>query len=359
MKRTTKYGVISDIHSKQIAIIPALEKLKEEGIDKLIINGDISDMKNNLNDSQNQIAFVLDNIGKSNIETYIQPGSHETLFAYEPVIEHFTKKYSNLNDVLKNPKISVNGHDLIFIPGSDFLCGGEYQLGNLIPSGKYIMTKDDKLAQINKLEDYLVAIKLGISKGAMNYSNMNDIKKLVNNPDKTTVFCHVPRKFNNIKDCVDVAHFWQNRVYHKDTNNFNEYTFTELSIIPGIVPKEIIQKQNKVFSYNEHSEEELKSIAIDMIKKEDLNRALIVVERYENRGNEELNKLYTSLGITKAISGHFHESAHKANDKLSNTVKENEYVSELFYNSGCLDNGKLGIVEIQDNKIKYKNINLF
>ena len=68
--------------------------------------------------------------------------------------------------------------------------------------------------------------------------------------------------------------------------------------------------------------------------------------------------MYEKLGIRKAVSGHFHESSHRANDRNSKHVFENTFVEELFWNSGCLDIGQCGILTVKDNKVSYRNVRL-
>jgi len=358
MAKETKYGVISDIHWNPRIVPFALEVLKKQGVEKLLVNGDIGKHKNTLQESQNYTAEILGYIGQSGLESFIQPGSHENILAYSPVIEHFSRIYSNIIDVTKNQKIEQKDHTLVFLPGSDFLSDGEYQIGNheKIPSGRYIHT-DKGLIQFEELAHYILAVKQGLANGAMQYQNMSDLKKLVTHPDKTSVICHIPRKFNNIETCVDVAEFGeiekpffadivlyedgeeQIRVFYKNgeagtilkPKNVASYVRNQ-SFSDGIFPLKVAEKF-------------LKAGAPIKIKK-------------ENRGNEDLKKLYEELGITKAISSHFHESGHKAHDSKGISVPENQLVSELFWNSGQLDKGQTGIITISENKIKYKNIKI-
>lgn len=84
-------------------------------------------------------------------------------------------------------------------------------------------------------------------------------------------------------------------------------------------------------------------------------RAPITIKK-ENSGNEALRDLYEELGIKKAVSGHFHESGHRACDKNGNHVPENTLVEELFWNSGHLDVGQTGILTVNDNKVSYRNL---
>ena len=325
MTQETKYGVISDVHQDPRIVPVTIDVLKNLGAEKLLINGDIGERQKTLQDSQNYVAFILDSIGKSGLEAYVQPGSHETLLSFGPVLEHFVEKYSNIIDATKNQKAEQKGHSLIFLPGSDFLCGGEYQIGNheQIPSGKYIQTKKG-LMQFEEFSQYAGALQQGIAQGAMQYSNMRDLQKLVKDPDKTIVVCHVPRKFDNVDTCVDMAEFGEAM---KDFN-LQGSKVKKNSVFPLLVAQRIAQAGYPV----------------------DIRR--------ENRGNEDLRNLYSELGITKAVSGHFHESGHRANDSYGNPVSQESLVTDLFWNSGLLDAGQTGILTVGDGKVSYRNIRL-
>ena len=307
MKNKINYGIISDIHKDPRIIHPTLEILTDLGAEKLIVNGDIGERMNSLEDTQKYTAGILDALGKSEKECFIQPGSHETVGAFQPVLDAFCEKYPNLISALKVPKVENGNHHLVFLPGSDFVCGGEYQIGN-----------DEN-------------IETGLYKtqsGFLHYQNMNDLRNLVSNGEKTISICHVPRKFDRVEGAVDVAYFAEN---------------SDGSIIPGVVlENQIRQKYGKI------SDEKVKQIASD----NGLNL------REENRGNEGLRDLYNELGITKAVSGHFHESGHRAHDGNVNPIQQETLVDELYWNSGCLDVGETGILTVDDGRVSYKNINL-
>jgi Icc-related predicted phosphoesterase len=325
MRNKTNYGVISDIHENPQIISPTIDILKKLGAEKILVNGDIGNHQRTLQDSQNYIAFILDSVGKSGLEAFVQPGSHESLLAYGPVMEHFSQKYSNVIDATKIPKFEQDGHDLIFLPGSDFLCGGEYSIGNneQIPSGRYIKTQKG-LMQFEEFGQYVDALQQGMVQGAMQYANMNDLRKLVTNPDKSIVVCHVPRKFDNLEHAVDMAEF-------------------------GIVTKKFNLNGNNV---------ERGSVFALPVAKQIVQASYPVEIKKENRGNEDLKSLYEELGITKAVSGHFHESGHRANDSYGNPVPEGKLVQDLFWNSGHLDVGQTGILTVEDGKVSYRNVRL-
>jgi len=128
------YGIISDIHENPRIIEPAIAVLKHLGAEKLLVNGDIggrmpgNTFEEAIQNSQNYTAFILDNIGGAGLESFVQPGSHETLLGFEPVINHFSEEYSTIINTIKNQKIEHSDHDLVFLPGSDFLCGENIKL---------------------------------------------------------------------------------------------------------------------------------------------------------------------------------------------------------------------------------------
>lgn len=323
MVREVKYGMISDIHEDPRIIVPALQVLRKLGAEKLIVNGDIGGWRGDLQSSQDYTAFILSQIAKTGMETFVQPGSHEPLVAYGPVIEHFTGKFSNIVDALRVPKIEQDGHTLVFLPGSDFTCGGEYQIGNgEIPTGRWAKVSN-KLLPVENWKDYQFLARNG-AQGFFHYSNMNDLRKHVTSPEKTVIVCHVPRKFSGLETCVDMAEFGEAMEKFNLQGNIVE----KGSVFPIQSAVQIAQAGYPV-----------------QIKK-------------ENRGNQALAELYDELGIRKAVTGHFHESSHRANDRNGNPVDADKYTPELFWNSGHLDQGYTGILTVHGEEVKYNNVDL-
>jgi len=292
----TKYGIISDIHKNPRVVPFALEVLKEKGAEKLIVNGD-------LGDDPDSMAYTIDSIGKSGLEAYIHPGSHERLSDYEPAIEFFTEKYPNIVSTLLHQKIENNGYHLVFLPGSDLCCRGNYIIDDPgeRASGFY-RTKD----------------------GPIRLINMQDLRKLVTAPDKTVLVCHVPRKFDSLEYGVDVTNFGEANL---------EFILGGKRIPAGAI-----------FPI----EDAYKILLLDGP----------VIIRHENRGNEALRELYDELGISKAINGHFHESVQRATDKNGVPVNQGEPLKELFWNASCLDRLKVGVLSAEDENISYENLNL-
>ncbi|MCH8945461.1 MAG: hypothetical protein IIA85_00890 [Nanoarchaeota archaeon] len=325
MGRETKYGVISDIHKDPRIASIAVEVLKSKGAEKLLVNGDIGDRQTTLEDTRNYTAIILDAIAKSGLESFVQPGSHEALLSYGVVMDQFAGQYSNIIDTTRNQEIDQDGHKLVFLPGSDFLSGGEYQIGSdeRIPSGRYIETEKG-LLKFEKFEEYALAMHEGIGTKGSQYFNMNDLRKMVTQPEKTIIVCHVPRKFDNLETTVDMAEFWE-------------------------ATEDFYYKGNEVKKGSVYPLSVAKPIS---------DAGYPIILKRENRGNEDLRDLYEEIGITKAVTGHFHESGHRANDRNGNHVQEGAYVNDLFWNSGHLDVGQTGILTVNGNKVSYENIRL-
>ncbi len=330
----TKYGVISDVHQDPRIVKVAIDKLKAQGVEKLLVNGDIGIHANSLKESQQYTGFILDTIGKSGLESFVQPGSHETISSYEPVIDFFAGKYSNIIDTLKNPKVEFGSHHLAFLPGSDWNAGGEYTFGNQdgLPTGTYIQTTKGLVA-IDTYEQFIDVLNNPNSpikgiQGLMHYNNMSDLRTTITQPDKTIVVCHVPRRFDNVDTGVDMAYFAENR---------------EKAVMPGIALEETIKKQ-------------LGNVPPTVIKNFALQNGWTL--KRENRGNEDLKNLYSELGITKAVSGHFHESSHRATDSNGIIVPQNTFVDNLYWNAGHLDVGHAGILIVKNGKVNYQNITI-
>ncbi|RME54373.1 hypothetical protein D6777_04035 [Candidatus Woesearchaeota archaeon] len=315
------YGIISDVHADPRIAEVAIGVLKHLGAERLILNGDIGEMQPSLEASQAYIATILESAAKSNLQTYVQPGSHETVGFYLPVVEFFSEKFSNITNVLEEQV-----HDeLIFLPGSDFVTTGEFRLGNEIPTGLYIPTENGVVPYDQELHQQF--LENGMFNGLVYFSNIEDVKPKVKDPEKSLVVCHVPRKFDKLEGAVDKAYFAE----------------SDRGILPGVIVETMIRNQ-----YGDVNYVDLRIIAA--------SNGFSLKE--ENRGNEELRDLFNELGLRKAVNGHFHESGHNAHDGNVVKVNENEFVDELYWNSGQLDTGHCGLIRVNDGKVAYQNVKL-
>ena len=78
----------------------------------------------------------------------------------------------------------------------------------------------------------------------------------------------------------------------------------------------------------------------------------------ENRGNQDLADVMDETGITKNITGHFHESVGRAHDLHCNPIPEGTYSNELFWNASYVDGLQVGLLHVNGAQVAYENINL-
>lgn len=305
-------GILSDFHSVDPRVIAvAIKQLVEAEADALVLNGDIFGEKcpfvlGGAISSQDYVANLLTIAGQSGLPTFISRGSHETVPVFEPVVAQFAGRYPNLIDAIKCPKVEVDGVDLVFLPGSNTHAGEARRQG-------YDLQTNNKTGFYRRNGNGEVCSVI----------NMNDLGKLVSNPDKTIVFTHVPRRFDfpNAVDMAESGHVIND--FSCDGHNFNT---------GSIVTKDCAQ----------YLAEQGYPIAL----------------KKQNAGSHELQQLYEMLGITKAVNCHIHEAAGIAHDAMGSPVESGVYVPSLFYNASCMERGIIGMLSFSDNKAAYENLNI-
>ena len=352
-----RYGLISDIHTNPLVVHDAIREFQRLGVDKILVNGDIGDNKEKQQHSVMYMDEVAGALGRSEIETYVLPGSHEPLGLYKTVMTCNTSRYPNLIDATGLGKIHYKGHDIVFIPGSDFVAGGEYSFGaEKLRTGEY-MHKKRKMTRLTDMKEYNRLVKYGRAFGMMSYKNIKDIKRLVTEPEKTIILCHVPRRFDNIVEAVDMAYFAEDaRGGAVAGDVFEKYVRSELGERLGSAMAELGRNFGVDITKKNTDRKTLQELYKMVMKSAAKSKGWNL--KTENRGSVDLKKLYEQLGITKAVSGHFHESSHRANDLKGKHVKEGRFVKDLFWNSGFLDAGHCGILTVKENKVKYQNIEI-
>ncbi len=313
---STTYGIISDIHGAppQLAAL-AMDILKGEEADALILNGDIDGERFCARvhgmDDDNYIDELLHAAARTGLETYVQPGSHEELGHFDPPVQVLSRRYGNIINVLEHPKIEREDHHLVFLPGSDVAAG------NTVLSGYRLTCEIDGPSGY-----YQVRTPEGI--GQLRVTAMQDLRKLVTQPEKTIVISHVPPHCNDLKTGIDRAEFGE----AAGDFHLEERLVGAGAIFPGPVAKEL---QARGYPVN---------------------------IQQENRGNVDLRTLTDELDITKFICGHFHESVHHAHDRAGAAVEEGKYSNELFWNASYLDALKVGLLSVNEGKVAYENIDL-
>lgn len=340
----TKYGIISDIHKNPEQIHNAVEELQGEGVDAIILNGDIGDHIESQDPSvderfdvkatQKNTANILRAVAKTGLTTYVQPGSHETILGFLPVIEYFEEKYPNIKNLLRKQFVKQQDHDLLFLPGSFETTTGEFGLNHQISTGLYLVISDgnnqviEKVEGIKDLVDKANNTYFGRRIGEISFQNINDAYNLVKRPERTVAICHVPARSNAKDEGIDHA------VFEASADG---------RVRPAFIAKKELEKTHGRLSDNDF---------FLIAAKQGLT-----IKR-ENVGNERLRDLYESLGITKQVSGHIHESGHNAHTTNNQAVRQMEYVDNLQWNSGCLDNKQLGVLLVDGEKVAYKNLRI-
>ncbi|HII13491.1 MAG TPA: DUF1456 family protein [Nanoarchaeota archaeon] len=326
-----KLGLISDVHHSPEHVARGIQKLRGLGVERLILNGDIGEA-GELEESQAFSAQILEAVGQSGLESYVQPGSHETLSGYGVIVDLLSQKYGNIIDMTRESAIDIAGHRLLFLPGSDAHSGGEYHVGKDISSGRYALTENG-VVHIDSFQTLQILLHDKKVQGMIQYKNIQDLVSLVENPERSIALCHVPALFPIGQRGVDFAYFATN---------------AEAGFIPGYVLERQIHDLVVKKEGREVSREELDNIA----------RQNGYTFHKKNVGNKELRQFLDQLGIRYAVNGHTHESGHHAHDRNGQSVPEYVPASELFWNSGCFDQGQMGILSVDTKGVSYQNVRL-
>ncbi len=293
----TTYGIISDIHATHPSnVLGAITLLTQRlGAEKLILNGDIIGERSGFN-PQEYLATVLKAAVDTGVEVYAQERSHEEIALAQPVFNHFSSTSSNFIDACQNPVVDGMGHRLIFLPGSDW----------------HAVNPKHGLHRIDEVPSFASGF-YQTEEGPVHLANIADIAKYTRDPQRTIVVSHIPRAFEGpIETAVDMAYFAEKE---------------DKSLMPGVVVESMIKQQ---FG--------------DSISDADIR--LIAAQngftmKREHRGNQKLRAAFEQAGISKAISGHFHESAHRAHDRQGQPLNIGEYHGELFWMASYADEGKI------------------
>lgn len=301
---TTTYGIISDAHSiNPRALYHAAAVLKYEEADILILNGDISGERSGIK-PQDYLANALNAAAQTGLLTYVLAGSHEEAATFAPVVEHFSQKYPQIKNALHTPAVQASDHNLVFQPGCDAPPGH-------VGFNGYLWTNDPDAALPEGAKGQLL--------------NLNDLRKQIADPEKTLFVSHVPARTPVLATGVDFADFY----VLTETKQVNGNTLRAGTILPAVA---------NVQPY--------------------LDAGLPFIRQQKNAGNEFLRELMKELGISKAISGHFHESAGRAHNILGNKLDDETFTETLYCNASHLDVGLVGLVTVDGTRAVYESIDL-
>lgn len=319
----TTYGILSDIHAADPKLtLLAIKFLHQNlGVRKLILNGDIIGERSGFN-PQEYLATTLKTAVDTGLEVYAQEGSHEEITLVQPVFDFFSEKFGNFIDACRNPVVDGVGHRLIFLPGSDWHAAN--------PLNGVYRIDDVKIKDSFGASQALESGFYHTEEGPVHLTNIADVVKYTREPERTIVISHIPRAFDgHIETAVDRTYFAER---------------ADKSILPGVVVEKAIRQQKPGIS-----DEEVRLIAA---------KNGFTMKR-EHRGNQKLRAAFEQAGITKAVSGHFHESVHRAHDSKVAPISDCQYSKELFWAASYVDAGKIGILRVnEEGKVAYQNIEL-
>ncbi len=363
----TLYGILSDFHkSSPLAVEQAMQTLKSLGAQRLILNGDITGEQNpHRIPPQYFLQYILKAAADTNLETYVQFGSHEEFLPSEQVLTHHRSLYGNIIDVSHHRRIELPDHHLVFLPGSDVNAGGEYTFGTDLPSGTFLKTKEG-LMKIENTQQYPLCAQLLQEQKAeqiFHYENIADLKKHVTVPEKTILLCHVP-PLSRSPNGVDYAHFIEMHTFNFEHVKF-QYDldkYRQFHPSPTVAPysakmiEHLTTKNIPFIPLANNSRDTIERIAKEQSQQTKKTTVQVAVEKQDNRGNDELADLIKELDITKVINGHFHESVHHAHNHRFQPVTQSTFTDSLLWNASYMDDGKVGILRVNGTQVAYQNI---
>lgn len=278
-----RLGVVADLHGS-IGKAKRIADEFEGKIDALAIAGDILRIGSPLAG-----RGVLRQFKELKIPKYIIPGNYETVDTYQAIMKDFLDFYDCTK--YKNRFKDIKGYRLIFLPGTEVAVG----------SGRFRFFKEKKdlekfknqigEAMVSRAREFSPKVFEEMEIGRESFV-LEEIKKYVEDPDKTLIISHMPPKFEGERT-IDRAEFF---------------------IVEG-----------------------------DKMK-----------NSKDNVGSKALREFIEETGIKKLACGHIHEAGGIANRLDGSYVEEGVFFRELFYNVGAGAEGKAGIITLKGNKAKYE-----
>ncbi|RMF55916.1 hypothetical protein D6745_00840 [Candidatus Woesearchaeota archaeon] len=295
------YGVIADPHGATGVVKTFLPFLKKQGVDAIILNGDLNDHWH----QEGTIEKILRDCSRLRVPVFAHAGSHEMAEEWEHALKA-VKRVKNIVNANEERVIKYNDHHLVFLPGSRArVAGGQFVLGGgKKNTGKHVYHSRDW----GDIPYY--------------FFNINDLSDLVDAPEKTVLVGHEPPRFTR-RTGIDMAHF-------------------------GTVTEDFVD----VFG-NKYSKGSV--TPLKYAERHVKNGHPVRIQK-TNRGSSLLARIISELGIKKGIFGHFHENAGLGNfgcDAKGARVEQGVYSQELFFNPGAAYNTYAGIFVLDNGKAMY------
>lgn len=293
---TTKIGIISHLHNPNFeSLKKAVEILKDESIDALVLNGDIYESKLESPYMINGFADFLKYLREQDFMTFIQPGHSETVSGskYEAILGF------NSSSVIYVPRakqraFKVGDYHLLFLPGARISDGDPSRNGFFLTksyqTGYYEWGPDSNFSSLGILSDNW---REGTRFAIFNIEDIRTYAKKISDIEKAVLFSHISPRFSTDK-AIDVS--------YRPLNN-------------------------------------LLSLPL-------------------NYGDIDLKEIIEDTGINKVITGHYHDSVHRAHDGKEEPIEAGEWSKELFFMASYMNQNKFGLIELDGDKIRYYKLKL-
>ena len=294
-----KIGIISDVHGNVKAARSLIKRYKKEQVDFIVYNGDL----NVLGDRKEMIKVLRPAI-TAKCPVVVFPGNHEASKEYRATMRAF-KKYKHIINCEKKSKLKLLRTTFVILPGS--LVGA--------PRYSYRVFANKREERKFRKSDY------------KSYMSMPLVPYLVSELLKIQspiLLSHGSMKFRG-KYGLDRAIFGRvTRDFLIDGNGIGIY------------------EKGRFFLLKKAKQLKRKGAPIKIMS--------------ENVGNEALTRYVKRQNIKFGISGDIHEAGKRGCTRSGRPVKLHTWSKELFYNPGAAAEGRGGILIIENNKAKYKNV---
>jgi len=308
-----KLGILVDGHGHKTNTRKLVSRFNKEKVDAILVNGDFAEDEGQYQSMRSMLKLFK----QSKAPVYVMPGSHENSKPYKSTVGKAKKP---IYDCMKarNRKVTINGYDLVFLPGSDWVT----------PRASFMLLEHKR-----RLKARLKTARIrGIKCSDLVFSSMTEINKLITRPQKTMVVGHIPPRFSS-KHGLDVANF-------------------------GITTKEFTVPTNVKGRMRRYAG---KTIGIQNViplpyGKDLADAGYPVKIMKKNVGNIGLKKVLVKNKIKYFVCGHIHESGQRAVTANGRKVKSKHWSNSLFLNAGPAKEGKGALFIIKDGKASFQKV---
>lgn len=300
-----KIGMIVCAHGNAKAVARLCKAYGQENVDVIALCGD-------LGDDFKEISAVMHAASSKKVKVIAFPGSHEP----EKDFAKALRKHKRVIDGIKTRRLSVNGYDIVTLPGSSV---------NVSHASFRIADKKLPAGYLRQFRVFFI----------------NQLARFIKNAKKTVVLCHDPPRGSSPKG-IDVAY-------------------------SGVVAKTFILKSKDVGIFGKQWQKALRTNPLALINQKGqiitepyasllAKRGYPVSVKHRNVGNDALKAFLKKHKIAFFGCGHIHEAGHRAVNAAGKPLKKGDWSSSVWYNAAPAVEGNGGILIIDGEQATFKNI---